>query len=90
MRAGDEDRTRIASLEGWSSAIELHPRVDAEPYGSTPSGRGDLNPRPPAPKACQAVFGQCRHVPSSIAEQGIRELPGTGANAAARTGLIHL
>ena len=24
--AGDGDRTRIASLEGWSSAIELHPQ----------------------------------------------------------------
>src|SRR5580658_6728955 len=25
-RAGDGDRTRITSLEGWGSAIELHPR----------------------------------------------------------------
>ena len=25
-RAGDGNRTRIASLEGWNSAIELHPR----------------------------------------------------------------
>ncbi len=25
-RAGDGDRTRIASLEGWSSTIELHPQ----------------------------------------------------------------
>src|SRR3954451_25041670 len=25
-RAGDRDRTGIASLEGWSSTIELHPR----------------------------------------------------------------
>ena len=25
--AGDGDRTRMASLEGWSSTIELHPRV---------------------------------------------------------------
>ena len=24
--AGDENRTRMASLEGWGSAIELHPR----------------------------------------------------------------
>ena len=24
--AGDENRTRMTSLEGWSSAIELHPR----------------------------------------------------------------
>ncbi len=25
--AGDGNRTRMASLEGWSSTIELHPRV---------------------------------------------------------------
>ena len=24
--AGDGNRTRVASLEGWSSAIELHPQ----------------------------------------------------------------
>src|SRR6516162_6839840 len=38
-RAGDGNRTRIASLEGWNSAIELHPR---RPNGTdgpvTPSG----------------------------------------------------
>jgi hypothetical protein len=28
--AGDGDRTRMASLEGWSSTIELHPRVSNE------------------------------------------------------------
>ena len=27
VRAGDGDRTRMASLEGWSSTIELHPHV---------------------------------------------------------------
>ena len=26
-RAGDRDRTGMASLEGWGSTIELHPRV---------------------------------------------------------------
>ena len=26
LRAGDRDRTGMASLEGWGSAIELHPR----------------------------------------------------------------
>ena len=25
--AGDENRTRMTSLEGWGSAIELHPRA---------------------------------------------------------------
>jgi hypothetical protein len=29
--AGDGDRTRMASLEGWSSTIELHPRVSVRP-----------------------------------------------------------
>jgi hypothetical protein len=29
--AGDGDRTRMASLEGWSSTIELHPRVSWRP-----------------------------------------------------------
>src|SRR4051794_23651340 len=48
--AGDGNRTRMTSLEGWSSAIELHPRaVGVRPpdqgsasYGSIvrPSGRG--------------------------------------------------
>ena len=27
VRAGDGNRTRMASLEGWSSTIELHPRA---------------------------------------------------------------
>ncbi len=26
--AGDGNRTRMTSLEGWGSTIELHPRVD--------------------------------------------------------------
>src|SRR5580700_6896955 len=30
LRAGDGNRTRMASLEGWSSTIELHPRVSHE------------------------------------------------------------
>ncbi len=30
VRAGDGNRTRMASLEGWSSTIELHPRVSVE------------------------------------------------------------
>jgi hypothetical protein len=27
--AGDGNRTHVASLEGWSSTIELHPRPDS-------------------------------------------------------------
>src|SRR5580700_7661426 len=30
LRAGDGNRTRMASLEGWSSTIELHPRASYE------------------------------------------------------------
>jgi hypothetical protein len=72
QRAGDGNRTRMTSLEGWDSAIELRPRtrqgyppsraVDRDVCSPTAfrwrwsavareSGRGDLNPRPPAPKA---------------------------------------
>ena len=32
--AGDGNRTRMASLEGWSSTIELHPRVCNETSSS--------------------------------------------------------
>jgi len=32
--AGDGDRTRMASLEGWSSTIELHPRVCIQTWSS--------------------------------------------------------
>ena len=59
--AGDGNRTRMTSLEGWDSAIELRPRTTrgyprrvqwtAKQTGILWSGRGDLNPRPPAPKA---------------------------------------
>src|SRR5207302_5072918 len=41
-RAGDRDRTGMTSLEGWDSAIELHPRSRSR----YPRGAG--NP-PPAP-----------------------------------------
>ena len=40
----------MTSLEGWDSAIELHPRRDRS-VSAAASGRGDSNPRPPAPKA---------------------------------------
>jgi hypothetical protein len=48
-RAGDGDRTRITSLEGWGSAIELRPRAkitlarrSAGPRSSEPARRRDL------------------------------------------------
>ena len=50
--AGDGDRTRIASLEGWNSAIELHPRATGTIPGiRRQSGWPDSNRRPLAPKA---------------------------------------
>ena len=46
----------MASLEGWGSAIELHPRsvmiLNARAFGAfTESGRQDSNLRSSAPKA---------------------------------------
>ena len=44
--AGDGNRTHIASLEGWSSAIELHPRGEklARENGAVDEARTrDLN-----------------------------------------------
>ena len=32
--AGDGNRTRTTSLEGWSSTIELHPHVPTVPQGA--------------------------------------------------------
>jgi hypothetical protein len=61
--AGDGNRTRVTSLEGWGSTVELRPRAVAvyRPGLRVPraleirrrrvSGKGDSNPRPPAPKA---------------------------------------
>jgi hypothetical protein len=46
--AGDENRTRVASLEDWGSTIELHPQgrwptntLSHLALGRRPSGRGD-------------------------------------------------
>ena len=42
--AGDGNRTRIASLEGWSSTIELHPRSHrfiGQPAAAQSGGAGD-------------------------------------------------
>jgi hypothetical protein len=58
--AGDGSRTRAASLEGWSSTIELHPHCRRQPTAriraacspDLASGRGDLNPRPRG-RACE-------------------------------------
>ena len=44
-RAGDGNRTRIASLEGWSSAIELHPQVARHASGAPPNP--NLREEPP-------------------------------------------
>jgi hypothetical protein len=39
MGAGDRDRTGMASLEGWGSAIELHPRDRVVVGWTTPRAR---------------------------------------------------
>ena len=44
--AGDGNRTHVASLEGWSSTIELHPRL---PYSSGPGARAAGRPSSPPP-----------------------------------------
>src|SRR5690606_2168327 len=56
LRAGEGNRTLTASLEGWSSTIELHPQqasiLSGLPFWSIQlSGWSDLNRRPLAPKA---------------------------------------
>src|SRR5947208_12456267 len=40
-RAGDRDRTGMASLEGWGSAIELHPRSVALRLATLPRSFSD-------------------------------------------------
>jgi GNAT superfamily N-acetyltransferase len=40
VRAGDGNRTRMTSLEGWHSTIELHPRAPTTVAASGPGGRG--------------------------------------------------
>src|SRR5689334_17204200 len=57
--AGDGNRTRIASLEGWSSTTELHPRVSSGSQSQHPCPswwRGkDSNLRRPKPTGLQPV-----------------------------------
>src|ERR1700753_4262769 len=46
LGAGDGNRTRVASLEGWSSTIELHPPGSAwHPVLRPPSGEPGLGGR---------------------------------------------
>lgn len=62
--AGDGSRTRVTSLEGWSSTVELRPRRPEILTGGTRvSGRRDSNPRPPAPKA--GALTKLRYSPHS-------------------------
>ena len=42
--AGDENRTRMASLEGWGSAIELHPRFRDDLETAVPEILGVSSP----------------------------------------------
>src|SRR5580704_1531383 len=48
--AGDGNRTHIASLEGWSSTIELHPPVHSfSPHPALPICRATAGAGPKAP-----------------------------------------
>ena len=38
LGAGDGNRTRTASLEGWNSTIELHPHLTMPYYNNTHNG----------------------------------------------------
>ncbi len=58
IRAGEGNRTLTASLEGWSSTIELHPRIFIV---NRSSGWSDSNRRPRAPKA--RALAKLRHSP---------------------------
>ena len=44
-RAGDGNRTRMTSLEGWGSTIELHPRDGRLDTGDRPTVAYRLAPR---------------------------------------------
>ena len=79
--AGDGNRTRMTSLEGWSSAIELHPRGDKRRFPSTgacslavrlPGGEGPL---------------PWRRTPGAQAA-GFRLLTGKGRKAGRRSGAV--
>lgn len=53
--AGDRDRTGMTSLEGWGSAIELHPRSAAR--GRIVLGAPRAQSLPPGPMAGRVPAG---------------------------------
>ncbi len=77
-RAGDGNRTRMTSLEGWSSAIELRPH-DASAGKLTIGGESPAQQGGTAPAGHQAVAGVC-----SVAA-GARGLLRPAAASEART-----
>jgi hypothetical protein len=86
-RAGDRDRTGMASLEGWGSAIELHPREQLIVHGSAR--------RPGLPKLSSAgCAGASRAAAALLRGRGRSQNPtpsgrwlvaGTGSAGGSRT-----
>jgi hypothetical protein len=62
-RAGDRDRTGMTSLEGWDSAIELHPR---RARGYQRSCRERIEPRRPAARLTDKRVSLCTPRPESL------------------------
>ena len=53
--AGDGNRTHVASLEGWSSTIELHPPEFAPPVRLFANRRHPIPPSPLVPGSREAL-----------------------------------
>jgi hypothetical protein len=82
MRAGDGNRTRMTSLEGWGSTIELHPLA---PTGggccSRVAGQAKLHMHHPAERAVAQLgsasalgaegrrFKSCQPDPDMVSDQ---------------------
>ncbi len=62
--AGDGNRTRMASLEGWGSTIELRPRSEAG------TSAGPAQPPPVAYRVGSAISAWRAETGASGADQG--------------------
>ena len=61
LGAGDRDRTGMASLEGWGSTIELHPRTARRGWNPAPSSSdGPADHHRPSPIRLE---GSARPIP---------------------------
>ncbi len=77
-RADDGNRTRMTSLEGWSSAIELHPRDGRPDAGDRPKVAYRLAPlfrttgTPVTPRMRQVTVQRERVFPTQGSRRGTR------------------